>query len=260
MKLANKVAVVTGGSRGIGRAICLAFAREGADVLVGYNTSAAEAKLVQEEVRNAGRQALIGQVDVSNREQVEQLVATAANRFGRIDILVNVAGITLRSAMEELSEEDWDRVIDINLKGTFLCSQASARLMIERRGGSIINIGSVSGVAAHFGRGAYGPSKAAVAMLSKVMAVEWAAHNIRVNTIHPGTTETDMTAYSYPSPELRAKREATIPLNRFVQPEEIAGAAVFLASDDAAAITGHSLVVDGGFQNSLFQLMERLLE
>ena len=259
MKLANRVAVVTGGARGIGRAISLAFAREGADVVVGYRASADRAGQVRDEIRALGRRALACRVDVSQRAQVEQMVGTAVSTLGRIDILANVAGITLRGAMEELSEEDWDRVIDINLKGTFLCSQAAARVMIEQGGGNIINIGSVSGVAPHYNRGAYGPSKAAVAMLSKVMAVEWAAKNIRVNTIHPGTTETEMTAYSYPTAEMRAKREQTIPLNRFVQPEEVAAAAVFLASDDAAAITGHSLVIDGGFQNSLFQLMERLL-
>ena len=259
MKLANRVAVVTGGARGIGRAISLAFAREGADVVVGYRASADRARQVRDEIRALGRQALACQVDVSQRAQVEQMVGTAVSTLGRIDILANVAGITLRGAMEELSEEDWDRVIDINLKGTFLCSQAAARVMIEQGGGNIINIGSVSGVAPHYNRGAYGPSKAAVAMLSKVMAVEWAGKNIRVNTIHPGTTETEMTAYSYPTAEMRAKREQTIPLNRFVQPEEVAAAALFLASDDAAAITGHSLVIDGGFQNSLFQLMERLL-
>ena len=259
MKLANRVAVVTGGARGIGRAISLAFAREGADVLVGYRASADRARQVRDEIRALGRRALACRVDVSQRAQVEQMVGTAVSTLGRIDILANVAGITLRGAMEELSEEDWDRVIDINLKGTFLCSQAAARVMIEQGGGNIINIGSVSGVAPHYNRGAYGPSKAAVAMLSKVMAVEWAGKNIRVNTIHPGTTETEMTAYSYPTAEMRAKREQTIPLNRFVQPEEVAAAALFLASDDAAAITGHSLVIDGGFQNSLFQLMERLL-
>ena len=259
MKLANRVAVVTGGARGIGRAISLAFAREGADVVVGYRASADRAGQVRDEIRALGRQALACRVDVSQRAQVEQMVGTAVSTLGRIDILANVAGITLRGAMEELSEEDWDRVIDINLKGTFLCSQAAARVMIEQGGGNIINIGSVSGVAPHYNRGAYGPSKAAVAMLSKVMAVEWAGKNIRVNTIHPGTTETEMTAYSYPTAEMRAKREQTIPLNRFVQPEEVAAAALFLASDDAAAITGHSLVIDGGFQNSLFQLMERLL-
>ena len=176
-----------------------------------------------------------------------------------IDILANVAGITLKSPLEDLTEQDWDRVIDVNLKGTFLCSQAVGRVMIEQGGGSILNIGSVSGIAPHCNRGAYGPSKAAVDMLSKVMAVEWAERNIRVNTIHPGTTETEMTNYSYPTPELRARREKTIPLRRFVKPEEVAAAAVFLVSDDAGAITGHSLVIDGGFQHGLFQLMERLI-
>lgn len=259
MKLANKVAVVTGGAGGIGRAICLAFAGEGADIVVGYNASALRAQQVQEKVHHLGRRALACRLDVSKRAQVDKMVEISLAKLGRIDILVNVAGITLRAAMEDLTEEDWDRVIDINLKGTFLCCQAAGRVMIGQGGGSIINIGSVSGVAPHYGRGAYGPSKAAVGMLSKVLAVEWAVHNIRVNTVHPGTTETEMTSYSYPTAEMRARREGTIPQNRFVQPEEVAAAALFLASEDAAAITGHSLVIDGGFQNNLFHLMERLV-
>ena len=259
MRLANKTAVVTGGSRGIGRAISLAFAHAGADVVVGYQASAGQARQVCDEIRALGRQALACKVDVSVSAQVQQMVRTTLDALGRIDILANVAGITLKSPLADLSEQDWDRVIDVNLKGTFLCSQAVGRVMLKQGGGNIINIGSVSGLAPHTNRGAYGPSKAAVDMLSKVMAVEWAEHNIRVNTIHPGTTETDMTRYSYPTPELRARREQTIPLNRFVAPEEVAAAAVVLASDDAASITGQALVIDGGFQNSLFQLMERLL-
>ena len=145
--------MVTGGARGIGRAISLAFAREGADVVVGYRASADRAGQVRDEIRALGRQALACRVDISQRAQVEQMVGTAVSTLGRIDILANVAGITLRGAMEELSEEDWDRVIDINLKGTFLCSQAAARVMIEQGGGNIINIGSVSGVAPHYNQG-----------------------------------------------------------------------------------------------------------
>ena len=259
MKLADKIALITGAAGGIGRAISLAFAHEGADVVVGYRSSAEQARQVQSEIQAMGRRSLTCQVDVSSQAQVQQMVRTIVDNWGRIDILANVAGITLKSPLEDLTEQDWDRVIDVNLKGTFLCSQAVGRVMIEQGGGSILNIGSVSGIAPHCNRGAYGPSKAAVDMLSKVMAVEWAERNIRVNTIHPGTTETEMTSYSYPTPELRARREKTIPLKRFVKPEEVAAAAVFLVSDDAGAITGHSLVIDGGFQHGLFQLMERLI-
>jgi len=259
MKLANKIAVVTGGSRGIGKAISLAFAREGADVVVCYRASEEQSQQVLNEIQAMGRKSLACKVDVSVNDQVQQMVRSALDRFGRIDILVNVAGIIVKSPMEDLTEEDWDRVINVNLKGTFLCSQAVGRVMIDQGGGNILNIGSISGIAPHCNRGAYGPSKVAVAMLSNVMAVEWAEHNVRVNTIHPGTIETEMTRYSYPTEELRAKREKTIPLNRFGTPEEVAKAAVFLVSEDASCITGHSLVIDGGFQNSLFQLTERLL-
>ncbi len=255
MRLANKIAVVTGGSRGIGRAISLAFARDGADVVVGYRASAEQALDVRAEVQAMGRQALACKVDVSVSDQVQRMVKTTLDAFGRIDILANVAGVTVKSPLEDVSERDWDRVIGVNLKGAFLCSQAVGRVMIKQGGGNIINIGSVSGIAPHPNRGAYGPSKAAVDMLSKVMAVEWAERNVRVNTIHPGATETEMTKSVYPTQELRARREKTIPLNRFGAPEEVAAAAVFLVSDDAAYITGHSLVIDGGFQNSLFQLI-----
>ena len=259
MRLTNKVAVITGGSRGIGKAVSLAFAREGADVVVGYHASAEKARTVQGEIEALGRRALTCQADVSNRSQVEQLMRTAVETLGRIDILANVAGITMRSAMEELSEEDWDRVIDTNLKGTFLCSQAAAQFMIGQGGGNIINIGSVSGLAAHCNRGGVRPQQGGGrhVIQGDGGGVGRAQHPRKHDQSRHDRDGDDRLLL--PDGGDARQTGADDPQNRFVQPEEVAAAAVFLASEDAAAITGHSLVIDGGFQNSLFQLMERLL-
>ncbi|MDE0505702.1 MAG: 3-oxoacyl-ACP reductase FabG, partial [Candidatus Poribacteria bacterium] len=247
MKLKNKISVVTGGSKGIGAAISIAFAREGSDVLVGYNASENEAKMVAEEIQALGRKSIAVKVDVSCIDQVDRMVETALDTFGRINVLANVAGITFNCRMKDLPEEEWDRIIDTNLKGTFLCSQAVGKVMIENGGGSIVNMSSVAGHVPQVAGGPYSASKAGVNMLSKVLALEWAEHNIRVNSISPGPVETEMVRYVYNTPELRNKRKKTIPLNRFAQPEEIASAAVFLASDDSGYTTGHCLVIDGGF-------------
>ena len=259
MKLQNKVSVVTGGSKGIGAAICIAFAREGSDVLVGYNSSENEARKVADEIQSLGRKSLAVKVDVSCGNQVDQMVATALDSFGKIDVLANVAGITFKSFMKDLPEEEWDRVIDTNLKGTFLCSQAVGKVMIQNGGGSIVNISSIAGHVPQVSGGVYSTSKAGVNMLSKVLALEWAEYNIRVNAISPGPVETEMVQYVYNTPELRAKRKETIPLNRFAQPEEIATAAVFLASEDSSYTTGHCLVIDGGFEDTPFYLTRRLM-
>ncbi|MDE0298860.1 MAG: 3-oxoacyl-ACP reductase FabG [Candidatus Poribacteria bacterium] len=260
MKLKNKISVVTGGSKGIGAAISIAFAREGSDVLVGYNASENEAKMVAEEIQALGRKSIAVKVDVSCIDQVDRMVETALDTFGRINVLANVAGITFNCRMKDLPEEEWDRIIDTNLKGTFLCSQAVGKVMIENGGGSIVNMSSVAGHVPQVAGGPYSASKAGVNMLSKVLALEWAEHNIRVNSISPGPVETEMVRYVYNTPELRNKRKKTIPLNRFAQPEEIASAAVFLASDDSGYTTGHCLVIDGGFLDTPYYLTHRLLE
>ena len=187
------------------------------------------------------------------------MVTTGLNSFGKINVLANVAGITVKTFMKDLPEEDWDRVIDTNLKGTYLCNQAVGNVMIENGGGSIVNISSVAGHVPQVAGGPYSASKAGVNMLSRVLALEWAEHNIRVNVISPGPVETEMVQYMYNTPELKAKRKETIPLNRFAQPEEIALAAVFLASEDSGYTTGHCLLIDGGFQDTPFYLMRRLM-
>lgn len=253
MKLENKVSIVTGGGQGIGKAVCLSFAREGSDVLVTDIVSQT-AKEVSEEIRAMGRRSLSFEMDVSNGNQAKEMVKTALAAFGRIDVLVNVAGIFIKSPIEEVSEQDWDRVIAVNLKGTFLCSQAVGKEMIKQGGGSIVNFASVAGHTPQIYSGAYSPSKAGVILLTKIMAVEWAKYNIRVNAVSPGPITTPMTDSVYNTEKLRKGRTKAIPLNRFGNPEEVAKAVLFLASDDASYITGHALAIDGGSLNSVFYL------
>jgi len=254
MKLENKVSIVTGGGQGIGKAVSLALAREGSDVLVA-DLVVETANEVSEEIRMRGRRSLSLKMDVSNGNQVKEMVKTALATFGRIDVLVNVAGIFIKSPIEEVSEQDWDRVIAVNLKGTFLCSQAVGKEMIKQGGGSIVNLASVAAHTPQIYSGAYSPSKAGVLLLTKIMAVEWAKHNIRVNAVSPGPIRTPMTDSIYNTEKLRKGRARSIPLNRFGDPEEVAKAIVFLASDEASYITGHALAIDGGSLQSIFHLV-----
>lgn len=252
MLLEKKLAVVTGGGRGIGRAIALRYAAEGARILVG-DLDAANAAAVAAEIERAGGSAGGAALDVSD--------AAAVNRFfvdaGAVDVLVNVAGIGLTKSFLQTSAEEWERVIRVNLTGTFLCSQAAARGMAERRRGRIINIASLSGQRGGTGRAAYGASKAGVTMLTKVMAVELAPYGITVNEIAPGPVNTEMTAVTHDE----ATRQAyynLIPMRRYAERDEIAAAAVFLASREADFINGHTLNVDGGFAAAglMFDLKE----
>lgn len=258
MKLANRVSVVTGGGGAIGKAICLAFAREGSDVLIA-DIVLQKAEEVSKEIRAMGRKSLSFGVDVSNRKQVKELVKTALDAFGRIDVLANVAGIVIGdSPIEDLPEEAWDKVIGVNLKGTFLCSQAVGKEMIKQGRGNIINIASISGETPQIYAGAYSPSKAGIILLTKVMAVEWVKYNIRVNAISPGRIRTPLTDSFYNTEALRSARARSVPMNRLGEPEEIASGAVFLASNDSSYMTGESLVIDGGYLNGLFHLSSLL--
>jgi 2-deoxy-D-gluconate 3-dehydrogenase len=253
MKLKDKVAVVTGGAQGIGEGISLAFAREGSDVLV-TDILSDKAQNVSEEVQAMGRKSLSLELDVTRSDQVDHMVRTALDTFGKIDILANVAGIFIRSPIQEVSEADWDRVIAVNLKGTFLCSQAVGKQMIKQGGGSLVNIASVAGHTPQINLGAYSSSKAGVLLLTKLMAVEWAKFNIRVNALSPGPTSTPMFNSIYNTESMRDTRKKAIPLNRFASPDEVAKSAVFLTSDDAGFITGHSIAVDGGSLESMYYL------
>lgn len=237
----------------------MAFAREGSDVVVA-DIQSPSAEAVSKEVRALGRKSLPLGVDVASRSQVEEMIGAVMGAFGRIDILANVAGIFIKSPIEEVSEEDWERVMAVNLKGTFLCSQAVGRQMIKQGKGSIINIASLAAHIPQMYAGAYSPSKAGVLLLSKLMAAEWAKYHIRVNCLSPGAIATDMTEYIFNTEALRNARTKAIPMNRFGTPEEVANAAVFLASSESSYITGHSIVIDGGSLDSMHHLLRLLAQ
>lgn len=246
MRLANKVALVTGGSRGIGRAIALGLAREGADVAVVFEKNVAAAEATVDSIRGLGRRAVAIQADVADSAQVRAAVGRALDALGGIDVLVNDAGITGHAAFLEMTEEQWDRMLAVDLKSVFLVSQAVAREMASRGGGAIVNVTSIRAHSAIPGLSHYQAAKAGVEMLTRSMALELAPHGIRVNAIEPGSVETDMARARPMAPEVREERLKRMPLGRFGQPEDLAGAAVFLASEESAYVTGSVIKVDGG--------------
>lgn len=247
MKLKGKVAVVTGSGRGIGRAIALEFAREGAKVVTNA-VHLDHAEDVANEIRRSGGEALAVVADVSKKREVESMVKKAIKKFGKVDILVNNAGIVHTDPLLKLTEKEWEYILDINLKGTFLCSQAVAREMIGKKvKGVIINIASIAGKVGFPQLAHYCASKGGVIELTKEMALELIPYGIRVNCIGPGAIETDMLK---PITDDKATREGllqAIPMGRFGQPREIATVAVFLASDDSSYIIGQTIFVDGGW-------------
>jgi len=244
-RLAGKVAIVTGASRGIGRAIALRFAGEGARVVVNYQARAADAAAVVDAIREAGSDALAVAADVSSRADVERLVAQSLDHFGRIDILSNNAGIMVAKGVLETTEEEWDRTIDVNLKGAYLCSKAVAPIMIRQEGGTIINMSSNSGLyhpsAMRFTE--YVVSKAGMNGLTKAMALALGPY-ITVNAICPGWIRTDMVEQTDPAIVQRILDETA--LRRWGTPDDVASCAVFLASAEASFITGELLIVAGG--------------
>jgi 3-oxoacyl-[acyl-carrier protein] reductase len=247
MKFDGKTAIVTGASRGIGRAIAVQLASEGARVVINYHRNKEAADEVIQTINESGGQAVAFQADVGEFDQAEKLIKFAIQQFDDLHILVNNAGITRDGLIMMMPEEDWDRVIQTNLKSTFNCSKVAVRHMIRRRYGRIINITSVSGQMGNAGQTNYSASKAGQIGFTKALAREVARRNITVNAIAPGFIETDIWA-SVPDAiqEHLDKMQEMIPLNRVGQPEDIAKAVSFLASDDAAYITGHVLTVDGG--------------
>jgi len=246
MKLSGKIAMVTGGSRGIGRAIAVAFAEAGADLVVNFVKNRQSAEKVRNTIANLGKSCLIVQADVANASQVNTLINRAIGEYGRIDILVNNAGVIGLAPFLEVSEKEWDRIVDTNLKGYFLCGQAVAREMARLKKGKIINISSTGEKFAARGRAPYCVSKSGVNMLTKVMAVELAEYGINVNAIAPGLTDTDINRPLIRDESLLNERLKHIPLHRVAKPEQIAKVALFLVSDDANFITGETVWIDGG--------------
>lgn len=244
MKLEGKKALVTGASRGIGRAIALMLAANGADVAVNYAGSEAAAKEVAAEIEAMGRKAIVIQADIASNEASTAMVEAAVKEFGRIDILVNNAGITRDGLLMRMKEEDWDAVITTNLKGVFNCTKAAIKYMMKQKAGSIVNISSIVGVMGNAGQANYCAAKAGVIGFTKATAKEVAARGIRVNAIAPGFIKTDMT--NVLSEKVVEGMLAGIPLNRLGETEDIAKAVLFLASEDANYITGQTLHVDGG--------------
>jgi len=259
VKLKGKVTIVTGSSRGIGKAISLEFARQGADVVVNAHRDIKAMFETVEEIRSLGHESIPIVADVSNSKDVKKLVNETVKEFGKIDVLVNNAGIMRPAPIEELSEDDWDNVMNVNLKGAFLCSKYVGKQMIKQKKGVILNIASIAGLVPEVFAGAYSPSKAALISLTHLLALEWAKYNIRVNAICPGPVETAMTNAEWPGKKREARIKA-IPLKRFGKPEEVAKAAVFLASEDSSYVTGHALVIDGGSSKSMYYLLNLLID
>jgi len=244
MQLKDRVAVVTGASRGIGRAIAIELARRGAKVVVNYNASADAAEEVVLAIKDAGSEAIAVKADVSKLDQAKALIKAATDTFGRLDILVNNAGITRDMLLAMMKEEDWDLVLATNLKSAFNCSKAALRAMMRQKYGRIVNITSVAGIAGNPGQTNYAASKAGLIGFTKSLAKEIGPRHITVNAVAPGFVETKLTK-DLPADLKEAALKAT-PLGRWGTAEEVAYAVAFLASDEAAFITGQTLSVDGG--------------
>lgn len=247
LDLAGEVALVTGAARGLGRAISLALAQAGADVALGLRDIATAGDLVRQ-IEALGRRALPLQMDMTSLDQVTAAVQGAAAHFGHLDILVNNAGVAPENLAENVREQDFDLTLAVNLKGTFFASQAAGRIMIRQRRGCIINMSSQAGFAALPAESVYCMTKAAIAQLTKCLAVEWGKYNIRVNAVAPTFIHTPGTDAALADPAFRADVvERIAALHRIGEPMEVAGAVVFLASPAASLITGHTLLIDGGW-------------
>jgi 3-oxoacyl-[acyl-carrier protein] reductase len=247
MKLEGKVALVTGSSRGVGKAVALGFAASGADVVINYTSNQNAADNVVTEVQSMGRSAVAVKADVAVKTDVERLVNTASEKFGKLDILVNNAGFTRPAMMVKMSEDQWDQVVDIHLKGAFMCSQAAGRLMKEQNSGKIINVTSVAGIVGTVGQINYSAAKGGIISMTKSIAREMARYNVCANVISLGIVATDMTEKIRTDEKLKEIYMNRILLKRFAEPDDISPAFVFFASDESNYITGQLLCVDGGY-------------
>lgn len=248
LSLEGKTAIVTGGGTGIGRSIALTFAAAGANVVVCSRTLANLEK-VAEEVKALGRRSLAVRTDVTQKTDVDNMVQRVMDEFGAIDILVNDAGVWLGGEVLDFSEEAWDRTMDINIKGCYLCCQAVGKKMVERKRGNIISIASTNSFVSGKEEAPYSASKAGMVMLIRGLAKELVSYNIRVNAVAPGWVRTEMSReiWSQPESEYTKQEMARIPMGRLAEPSDVANAALFLASDLSSYITGATIVVDGGF-------------
>ena len=244
MLLDGKCALVTGASRGIGRAVALKFASEGAKVALNFAGNEAAANEVRQEIEAMGGQAILVKADVADEAAVQDMVQKTADAFGRIDILVNNAGITRDGLLARMKEEDWDAVLSTNLKGVFLTTKAVAKLMMKQRAGRIVNMASVVGVSGNAGQANYSAAKAGVIGFTKTIARELASRGVTANAVAPGFIATDMT--SVLSDKAKEAALTGIPLGRMGTPEDVAAAVLFLVSDQSSYITGQVLHVDGG--------------
>ncbi|TBR16937.1 3-oxoacyl-[acyl-carrier-protein] reductase [bacterium] len=243
MRLKDRVALVTGGARGIGRSIALAYAKEGADIVI-WDVNLQEAEKTCADIVVLGRKSMADQVDVTSFSKVEEGINKILDKFGKVDILVNNAGITKDTLILRMSESDWDAVLNINLKGTFNCTKAASKAMIKQRYGKIVNIASIIGIIGNPGQANYAASKAGIIALTKTSAKEFSSRNVNVNAIAPGFIQTDMTAKL--SQEIKDKMLANIPMGKLGTTDDVANACLFLASNESDYITGQTLVVDGG--------------
>ena len=243
MKLEGKVALVTGGARGIGREIALLFAKEGADVVI-CDVNLETASATQKEIEALGRRSMSFQTDVTLLKSIEEMVNLVLDNFKHLDILVNNAGITKDNLLLRMSEEDWDKVLAVNLKGVFNCTKAVSRSMIKQRYGKIINIASIIGIMGNAGQANYAASKGGIISFTKSIARELASRHVNANAVAPGFIQTAMTDKL--TPQQRTVMLANIPLNRLGVPGDVAQACLFLASSESDYITGQTIVVDGG--------------
>jgi len=245
MRLKNKVALISGGARGMGAVEAKLFAEEGAQVIIG-DMLEEEGRKVEAAINEAGGECVFVSLDVRSEEAWQNAVNEAVSRYGKLDILVNNAGIYRAHNVEETTSDEWDQVMDINAKGVFLGTKHAIPAMRDAGGGSIVNISSVAGLVGSRATSAYNASKGAVRLLTKSTAIQYASDGIRANSVHPGTIETPMTEGFLADPSMRQDRMDRTPIGRLGKPEDVAYGALFLASDEASFMTGSELVIDGG--------------
>lgn len=244
--LKDKVAIVTGGNRGLGKAMAKALAQAGANIaIVGRDQE--KNKETVEEIRSLGRKAVSFSVDLRNIQAINELMENVVKEFGKLDILINNAGVSHTAAALEVKEEDWDKVMDLNVKSLFFCCQAAAKIMKEQGCGKIINVSSVAGAVGDFGIAPYTASKGAVTNLTRSLALEWARYGIQVNAIGPAYIETDLNRKELSVPKVRERIVSKTPMRRLGEPHEITGAVILLASDASSYMTGQTIYIDGGW-------------